>query len=101
MARPAAALVLGPEHPLHGLRRGALALGLAGAAAAAAGALASPEQFLRSYLVAYLFWVGVALGCLAILMIQHVTGGAWGAVIRRLLLRAMERCRPREGRGST
>jgi len=42
-------------------------------------------QFLRSYLVAYVFWVGGALGCLALLMIHHVTGGAWGVAIRRLL----------------
>ncbi len=49
------------------------------------GAVFDPTQFLRSYLVAFLFWVGIALGCMALLMIHHVTGGAWGAVIRRLL----------------
>jgi len=59
-----------------------------GAAALLVCALAGfldPTQLLRSYLVAYLFWVGGALGCLALLMIQHVTGGAWGVAIRRLL----------------
>ena len=30
-------------------------------------------------------WLGVTLGCLAILMLQHVTGGVWGTVIRRQL----------------
>ncbi len=45
---------------------------------AALGALVDPAQFFRSYLVAYLFWLGIALGSLALLMIQHVTGGALG-----------------------
>jgi len=45
----------------------------------------SPDQFFRSYLLAYMLWLGVALGCLAFLMIQHLTGGTWGAVIQRLL----------------
>jgi hypothetical protein len=42
-------------------------------------------QFFRSYLVAYLFWLSIPLGCLAILMIHHLVGGAWGAMIRRVL----------------
>src|SRR5215510_2661517 len=49
------------------------------------GALLSPEQFFRSYLLAYLFWVGIALGCCALVMLHSLTGGAWGAVIRRVL----------------
>jgi hypothetical protein len=59
---------------------GALALGLSGL-----GAATNLTQFFRSYLFAYLFWFGLAMGCLAILMIYHITGGAWGAVIRRSL----------------
>jgi hypothetical protein len=43
------------------------------------------EQFFRSYLVAYIFWIGIPLGCLALLMLQHLTGGAWGMAIRRVL----------------
>ena len=49
------------------------------------GALFNPTQFLHSYLFAFLFWNGVALGCLSLLMIQHLTGGMWGLAIRRLL----------------
>lgn len=45
----------------------------------------SLTQFFRSYLVAYLFWVGLALGCVAMVMLHHLVGGAWGFVIRRLL----------------
>lgn len=50
-----------------------------------AGAIFQPAQFFHSYLVAFVFWTGVALGCMAILMLQHLTGGAWGLVIRRVL----------------
>ncbi|HZI95264.1 MAG TPA: hypothetical protein VFE84_13540, partial [Patescibacteria group bacterium] len=62
-----------------------LAAGLAMLAFSVVGAFFDLDQFFRSYLLAYVFWLGVALGCLAIVMIQHITGGAWGAVIRRLL----------------
>lgn len=50
-----------------------------------AGAFFEPAQFLRSYLFAYVFWIGITLGCLAIALIHALTGGAWGAVIRRVL----------------
>jgi hypothetical protein len=76
---------LAPDDALRRVRRVALVAGVAGAVACGVGAVLRPEQFFRSYLVAYLFWVGVPLGCLAILMINYVTGGAWGAVIRRVL----------------
>jgi hypothetical protein len=66
-------------------RRASLAAGLAGLLICAAGWIARPAQFYHSWLFAWFFWLGVALGCLAIVMLQHITGGAWGVVIRRLL----------------
>jgi hypothetical protein len=47
--------------------------------------LFSPEQFFRSYLFAFVFWVMVPAGCIAVLMMHHLTGGRWGYPIRRLL----------------
>src|SRR5499427_8445748 len=47
------------------------------------GYFINPAQFFRSYLMAYLFWLGVVLGCLAILMLHYLVGGGWGIVIRR------------------
>ena len=85
LGRPAADFLLPPDHALHRVRRVALTAAAVGVLASALGAWQSPVQFYRSYLVAYLFWLGLALGSLAILMINHITGGAWGAVIRRLL----------------
>lgn len=66
-------------------QRRALIVGVAGVAVCLLGGLFDWDQFFRSYLVAYLFWIGIALGCFAILMLQHMSGGAWGLVIRRLL----------------
>lgn len=40
-------------------------------------------QFFHSYLLGFMFWLGITLGSMAFLMIQHLTGGAWGMVIRR------------------
>jgi hypothetical protein len=45
----------------------------------------SRQQFFRSYLFAFVFWLSIPLGCQAILMLHHVTGGWWGYPIRRLL----------------
>jgi hypothetical protein len=52
-----------------------------------------PDEFFRAYLLAYMDWLGVTLGSMAILMIRHLTGGGWGTVIRRILGAAM-RCLP-------
>lgn len=52
-------------------------------AAAAIGAFFLPEQFFRAWLWSYTFYLGLALGCMALLMLQYLTGGAWGVVIRR------------------
>lgn len=63
----------------------ALIAGVVGLALCLVGALFSPTQFFRSYLVAFNFWLGIALGCLVILMLQYLTGGAWGILLRRVL----------------
>ena len=80
-----AAVLLGPDHVLNRVQRGALIAGVVSLGSCVAGGLASPAQFFRSYLVAYMFFFGIGIGSMAILMIHHITGGAWGAVIRRLL----------------
>lgn len=38
-----------------------------------------------AYLVAFVFWSNLALGSLALLMIQYLSGGGWGIVLRRVL----------------
>lgn len=45
----------------------------------------SPLQFVESYIFAFYFTMALPLGCLGFLMIQHLTGGAWGVTVRRML----------------
>jgi hypothetical protein len=49
------------------------------------GAFFSPVQFFAAYLAAYTYYLGLGLGCMAVLMIYHLTGGAWGFLSRRIL----------------
>lgn len=51
----------------------------------AIGFFVDRAQFLHSYLFAFSFWAGISVGSLALLMLQHLTGGGWGLVIRRVL----------------
>ena len=74
---------------LDAIRKRALLVGGVASLAAVAGAFVDPLQFHRSYLVAWLFWIGIGLGSLAIVMLHHMTGGSWGFAIRRLLEASM------------
>jgi hypothetical protein len=49
------------------------------------GGLLDRTQFFRAYLIGFVFWIGITVGSLALLMLQHLTGGVWGLVIRRVL----------------
>lgn len=80
---PAYGRGLGEE--LERLQRPALAVGILLLAASVVGAFFSPGDFFHGYLAGYLFWLGIALGSMAYLMIQYVTGGAWGVVTRGAL----------------
>ena len=73
-----------PPASLDALRQRSLGIGVIGLLAAAAGAFLSPGQFFHSYLLAYLLWLGAALGGLALTMLQHLSGGGWGVVLRRI-----------------
>ena len=64
-------------------RSRAAIVGVAALAVTAIGAIAWPAQFFRSYLWSYVFYLGVTLGSMAWLMLQYLSGGAWGMVIRR------------------
>ncbi|MFZ2492283.1 MAG: hypothetical protein WA208_12445 [Thermoanaerobaculia bacterium] len=63
----------------------ALVVGVIGLVVAGIGAFTSPVEFFRAWLPAYIFWFHIAAGALGILMLQYVTGGEWGVVLRRPL----------------
>jgi len=62
-----------------------LAVGGAALIAAIFGAVSSPEKFYQAYLFSYMLVLGLTLGSLGLLMLQHLTGGQWGIIIRRPL----------------
>jgi hypothetical protein len=67
------------------LQRNALVAGGLALLLAIVGAIKSPQIFFPSYLMGYLLVLGLALGSLGLLMLQHLTGGHWGIMIRRPL----------------
>ncbi|MBK8980572.1 MAG: hypothetical protein IPM29_32110 [Planctomycetes bacterium] len=75
------------EGDLSGSMRILIGLGVLGLGASLIGVLAGEEvrgQALFSYLVAYMFTLGIALGSLFFVMLQHITRAGWSVVVRRI-----------------
>jgi hypothetical protein len=66
------------------LQQRGLIVGVAGAVIGGLGVVLQPDQFAPSWLIGFLFCLGLSLGCFALLMLQHMTGGQWGLVTRRI-----------------
>lgn len=66
------------------LRRFALVAGIVGLVGFAAAYVSHRDEAMRAWLVAFIAWTQVSLGCLALLMIHHMSRGAWGIVVRRV-----------------
>jgi hypothetical protein len=62
-----------------------LVVGGAGLAVTVLGGLIWPWAFFPAYLAVYLFFLGLGLGSLGLLMLHYLVGGAWGFLIRRPL----------------
>jgi hypothetical protein len=62
-----------------------LIVGVIGLAASAIGFFMNRQEFFRAYLPSYLFWFSIVAGSLGVLMLQYMTGGEWGLMIRRPL----------------
>lgn len=60
-------------------------VGAAGVVALVAGWLLWSDHFYQSYLLGWLLWVGLTVGCLGILLLHHLVSGAWGHVIQRMV----------------
>jgi hypothetical protein len=70
--------------PLAQVRRWALGIGAAWVVCCIVGWIFQPAAFYRSYLFAWLFWLGVTMGAMGIVMMHHMLGGEWGRMTRRL-----------------
>jgi hypothetical protein len=73
------------SHRLDQFQRGALFVGCTGLVLSLAAWALWPAHFFAAYLLGYLYWIGLALGCIGLTMLHHLTGGAWGLPIRRPL----------------
>jgi hypothetical protein len=73
------------DSKLKSIRTRAIGIGAIGLLATIAGYFVDPGQFYRSYFWTFVLMVGVTAGCLGWLMIQYLTGGAWGVMIRRVV----------------
>ncbi len=62
-----------------------LAAGVAGLVLLAVGFATDRDQLFRSYLTGYMWMLGLSAGALGVLLLHHVTRGAWGVMIRRVL----------------
>lgn len=78
-----------PPDTLRRWQRVGYGAGAVGLALCGAGMLLSPDSFFRSYLWAYCYFLGIALGSMVLVMVQFLTGGVWGLVIRRAAEAAM------------
>ena len=74
-----------PPVELARVRNAALVVGALLSVLLLGGLFLNADQFFHAYLVGFIFWTGITVGSLALLMLQHLTGGAWGLVIRRVL----------------
>lgn len=72
-----------PPAILTRFRAAALVVGVVCSVIAIVVAVVDVKLFLQSWLVAFMFWLGLSLGCLTLLMLQYTTGGNWGILGRR------------------
>jgi hypothetical protein len=80
-----ATLMAKPAAEIAALRSRSMMFGAVGLLATVAGLFVWPDTFWQSYLIGYMFWIGITLGSMAVLMVQYLSGGAWGMVSRRIL----------------
>jgi hypothetical protein len=73
-----------PPADLDARRSRALMIGAGALVLCAVGFFLNRDQFFRAWLIGYMLWLGIALGSMGLMMIHHLSGGAWGMVVRRV-----------------
>ena len=69
---------------LASLQQRGLVVGVVALAAGVIGAFINSDRFFQSWLIGFLFILGLSLGSLGLLMLQHMSGGKWGLAGRRV-----------------
>lgn len=70
-------------------RNVAFAVGALGLAASGYAWFSDRTEFTRMWLIAFLYWLAIPLGSLALSMLHYLTGGGWGLAIQRWMQAAM------------
>ena len=71
------------------MNKASLSLFLPGAVLVALPALWNRGQWGPSFHYAFIIWLSVSLGALALLMTHHLSGGRWGFAVRRIMEAAL------------
>ena len=79
-----ATMTYDPPADIDARRSRALAIGVGALVLCAVGFFINRDQFFRAWLIGYMLWLGIALGSMGLMMIHHLSGGAWGMVVRRV-----------------
>jgi hypothetical protein len=45
----------------------------------------APDAWLKPYLIGWITWTGISLGCLSLVLLHNLTGGKWGDAVRPVL----------------
>lgn len=80
---PVPEIRLGPEAAR--VERISGVVGLIGAVLCVLGFITNRTVFFQSYLFAFIYWGGFAIGGLGVLLLGHTVGGRWAATARRFL----------------
>ena len=83
-ARPLPGADLPARYPIsRRLLLGTTVSGAAGLLLTLVGMLVSPRPALLAYLVAYVYWLGLAIGAVTLVLAHHTTGAKWHVSLRR------------------
>jgi len=77
-------MIYHPPADIDARRSRALVIGAGALVLCAVGFFINRDQFFRAWLIGYMLWLGIALGSMGLMMIHHLSGGAWGMVVRRV-----------------
>jgi hypothetical protein len=82
-AKPLPDTNLPPYTGARTLMLGSAVAGVIGLVLTFIGAAFSPQPALLAYLISYVFWLGLAVGALTLVMANHAAGARWNVTIRR------------------
>lgn len=75
-------MTLDPTQNANLFARRALVVAVVAAVVSVVAGASNLDLLLRAYLVGWLFWLGITMGCYAMQLLHNLTGGKWGFAVR-------------------